>query len=307
MKELGGRTAIVTGASRGIGVFIGEAMSRAGMNLVIAARTQGDLEDVRANLLSAGYGGVMAVPTDVSKPADCEALFDAAEREFGTVDVLVNNAGVENIMYFHKLALEEIDEVLDINLRGAMYLTRLVLPGMLARGSGHIVNVSSLAGMAGPAHAESYATSKAGMIGFTQSLRSSYRDQGVSASVICPGFVDAGMYSQARLEHPDAPTPRSGVARPEQVAAAVIKAITGDLAEVIVNPVPVRPLLGLYGLAPQLTERLSRLIDSNKLFRDQAQARDEQREASATVPRSPEITAPASAPRTQGRRRGRRD
>jgi short-subunit dehydrogenase len=286
MKDLEGRTAIVTGASRGIGVFVAETLSSAGMNLVLAARSQSDLEGVRAGLR--GRGSVTVVPTDVSKREECRALVEAAESEFGAVDVLVNNAGLENIMLYHKLPLDEIDEVIDVNLRGTMHLTRLVLPGMLERRRGHIVNMSSLAGKAGPAHAEPYAATKAGLIGFTQSLRSSYRAQGVSASVICPGFVDAGMYAKAREEQPDAAKPKSGVATGEQVAQAVVKAIRKDLPEVVVNPVPVRPLLGLYGVAPGITERLSRLLDSNEMFREQAARRDLERDAGRASPSQPE-------------------
>jgi short-subunit dehydrogenase len=165
MKDLSGRTAIVTGASRGIGVFVGRALSGAGMNLVLAARTLDALESVRTALGS--RGGVSVVPADLSRREDCAAVVDSALRELGAVDVLVNNAGLESIMLYHKLSLDEIDEVIDVNLRATMHLTRLVLPGMLERRAGHIVNMSSLAGKAGPAHAEAYAATKAGMIGFT--------------------------------------------------------------------------------------------------------------------------------------------
>ncbi|HEY7268232.1 MAG TPA: SDR family oxidoreductase [Dehalococcoidia bacterium] len=278
MKDLAGRTAVITGASRGIGVYVAKALAAQGMNLVLAARSAEGLEAVRAGL--GGGAGVTTVPTDVSKRADCQALIDEATKQFGAVDVLVNNAGIETIYSYHKLSLDEIDEVIDINLRGTMHLTWMALPGMLERRRGHIVNMASLAGKAGPAFGEPYGATKAGMIGFTQSLRGSYQSEGVSASAICPGFVDTGMYAAAREERPNAPKPATGVATGEQVGAAVVKAIRQDLPEVIVNPMPVRPLLALYGIAPGITERLTHLVDSNKMFREQAEMREKQREGS---------------------------
>jgi short-subunit dehydrogenase len=286
MKDIAGRTAVITGASRGIGVFVAKALAAQGMKLALAARSAADLERVRADLDADGRAAVICVPTDVSKRDECQRLIDTATRELGAVDVLVNNAGIETIFSYHKLSLDEIDEVIDVNLRGAMHLTWMALPRMLERRRGHIVNMASLAGKAGPAFAEPYATTKAGMIGFTQSLRGSYAGTGVSASVICPGFVDTGMYAKAREEQPDAPKPATGVATGEQVAAAVVKAIRQDLPEVIVNPMPVRPLLAMYGIAPGITERLTHLIDANKLFREQAELRERLRAEAEKISRA---------------------
>jgi short-subunit dehydrogenase len=279
MKEIAGRTAVVTGASRGIGVFVARALSEQGMNLVLAARTTDALEELRSQLVARGKGGVVVAPTDISKREDCRRLVETAQREFGAIDVLVNNAGIENIYPYHKLSLDEIDEVIDVNLRGTMCLTWMALPGMLERRRGHIVNMSSLAGKVGPACCEVYAATKAGLIGFTQSLRGSYRGDGVSASVICPGFVDAGMYSRVVEEHGLEVPKTLGVAKPEAVADAVVKSIVKDVAEVIVNPMPVRVLLGMYSLAPGITERVSGVFDANKMLRDQAALRQKQRQA----------------------------
>jgi short-subunit dehydrogenase len=278
MKDLAGKTAVVTGASRGIGVDVARALHGQGMNILIAARTAAALDALRAELDGPTGPRVIVVPTDVSKDGDLQRLVETAERECGGVDVLVNNAGIESVYTYHKLGLPEIDEVIAVNLVGPMHLAWMVLPGMLRRGSGHIVNMSSLAGKAGPAYAEPYAATKAGLIGFTQSLRATYRPLGVSASVICPGFVDAGMYARGREEQGGV-RPRSGVASARQVAEAVVRAIRQDLPEVTVNPVPVRPLLAANALAPGLAERLSRLVDANDLFRRQAELRERQRGA----------------------------
>lgn len=273
MKSLAGRTAILTGASRGIGVHIARALWAEDMNLVLAARTAGALDDLRMEFVARGRGGVFAVPTDVTIEDDLHRLLERARLEFGSVDVLVNNAGIENVYEYHKLSWPEIDAIIDVNLRSAMRLTWLALPDMLGRRCGHIVNVASLAGMAGPACAEPYAASKAGLIGFTQSLRASYRRQGVSASVVCPGFVAAGMYDKSRWEDTGTKPP-SGVSTPAAVADAVVRAVKQDQGHVIVNPRQVRPLFAFYTLFPALAERLSSRFDSNSRFRDEAARRE---------------------------------
>ncbi len=260
------------------------ALAAEGMNLVLAARTADALEELRAELMSRGHQGCLAVPCDVGKDDDLRRVVETAEREFGAVDVLVNNAGIEGFATFHKLSLAEIDEVIDVNLRGTMHLTWMALPGMLKRRRGHIVNMSSLAGKAGPAFSEAYAATKAGMIGFTQALRGTYRVDGVSASVICPGFVDAGMFARA-VDEFGVKAPRTlGLAKPEAVAAAVVKAIRRDLPEVIVNPTPVRPLLGFVAVAPGVAETLTGFFDANKMFREQSALREKaaQREQAKT-------------------------
>jgi short-subunit dehydrogenase len=278
MKELAGRAAVVTGASRGIGVYIAKALAAEGMNLVLAARSAGPLEDLRAELTARAKGGVTVAPVDLAGAEGRQELVARATAEYGAIEVLVNNAGIENVFTYHKLPWPEIEAIVQLNLVAAMHLTWLALPRMLERGRGHIVNISSLAGKAGPACAEPYAATKAALVAFTQSLRASYRDQGVSASAISPGFVDAGMYDRARFEV-HGRKPPTGVAPPEAVAEAVVRSIKGDTAEIIVNPRPVRPLMAMNALMPGVTEKLSRMFDSNAMFREEAAMREREREA----------------------------
>jgi len=161
-----------------------------------------------------------------------------------------------------------------VNLIGAMLLTWMVLPGMLGRRSGHIVNVSSLAGKAGPPCFEPYAATKAGLIAFTESLRAEYRDTGVSASVICPGFVTTGIYEQMRKEtHIDGPK-LLGPSSPELVARAVVRAIRKDIPEIIVNPGPTRLLTTLAELSPSLAEWIMRRSGVVKWFKQCAESRE---------------------------------
>jgi short-subunit dehydrogenase len=141
-----------------------------------------------------------------------------------------------------------------------------VLPEMLSRKRGHIVNISSLAGKSGPAFQEPYAATKAALIGFTSSLRGTYRGSGVSASAVVPGFVEAGIYAQLK-ERSGMAAPALLVSRPEKVAQAVIKVIENDLPEIIINPLPVRPLLAFIALFPKVGEWLSDKTGANDFFR----------------------------------------
>jgi short-subunit dehydrogenase len=148
-----------------------------------------------------------------------------------------------------------------------MILTRLVLPGMLARKRGHIVNISSLAGKSGPAFQEPYAATKSGLIGFTSSLRGTYRSMGVSASAVVPGFVEAGIYAHLKERSGCAAPALLGTSPPEKVADAVLKVVDRDLPEIIINPLPVRPLLGLMAMFPRIGEWLGGKTGANDFFR----------------------------------------
>ena len=158
-----------------------------------------------------------------------------------------------------------------------MLLTRLVLPEMLDRKCGHIVNMSSLAGKAGPAFQEPYAATKAALIAFTASLRASYRGTGVSASVICPGFVEAGIYAKLKKETGFAAPALLGTSLPEPVARAVLKAIRRDLPEVIVNSLPVKPLFATAILFPRLGEFLVGMTGAHRFFARAADALKQKR------------------------------
>ncbi|MCH8346090.1 MAG: SDR family NAD(P)-dependent oxidoreductase [Chloroflexi bacterium] len=276
MKNLRGRTAILTGASKGIGVHVARALAKQGINLVLAARSVNALEEVRKAVERQGVRAI-AVPTDVGDRSALKSLVERAVSEFGSIDILVNNAGIELILAYHKLRPEEIEEMVRVNLLAPMHLTWLVLPGMLERRQGHIVNMSSLAGKAGPAYNEPYGATKAGLIGFTQSLRGTYRRSGVSASVVCPGFVEEGMYAKTKEEFGVTVPRLLGVSKPEAVASGVIRAIKKDLPEVIVNPGPIRPLLTMAAISPSLGEWMIERIGAVAVFRKVAKLRESQR------------------------------
>lgn len=253
MRELQGRTALVTGASRGLGIYIARTLAAEGMNLILAARSRDALEAVAQDLRSNG-ARVLCVPTDLGDRASLNALVERAEGEGGGVDLLVNNAGIEWSMAYDEVPVDTIDDMIEINLRAPMVLSRLLLPKMTERGRGHIVNISSVAGLGSVAYQEPYGATKAGLVGFTRSLRATAMScrYPVNCSVICPGFVsDAGMYDDMNRElHLKAPR-AFGTSPPQKVAGAVVRAVKHDVPEIIVNPTPIRPLIALALFAPR--------------------------------------------------------
>jgi short-subunit dehydrogenase len=266
MRELRGRTAILTGGAGGLGRHLAQHLGRAGIRLLLTDRPGTGLADWCGELRREGYE-VVGHEGDLREATQRRAMVEQAETRWGGVDLLINNAGVEYSAVYHELSEERIGEVLEVNLAGAMLLTRLVLPGMAARQRGHIVNLASLAGKSGAAYQEPYAAAKAGLVAFTLSLRSTYRGSGVSASVICPGFVETGIYRRIRQQTGRAAPGFLGACSPEQVAQAVLRAIVRDVPEIILNRVPVRPLLALSVFFPGLGLWLSSRLGVTDFFR----------------------------------------
>jgi short-subunit dehydrogenase len=229
------------------------------MNLVLVARSCAALERVRDELQASGIQAV-ALAADLADRASLGPLVSASEAAFGAVDVLVNNAGVWQPTDYATTDPDRIEGVIDLNLRAPMLLSRLVLPGMIARGSGHIVNVSSVGGLGGAPYAESYTATKHALLGFTRSLRLSMRSERrpVGVSAICPGFVwGSGLFQDAMDRTGVSGPERIGSCTPEQVADAVVDAILRDRPEVVVNSVPVRPLVLMQTLFPSWIEKIS--------------------------------------------------
>ena len=263
----------MTGASRGIGPYIAQTLAKQGMNLVLAARSAAQLETLADHTRRSGVKSV-AMPVDLREPGACQVLISAAMKKCGPVDVLVNNAGAEMTSSYHKLPSQAIERIIQVNLTAPMLLARLVLPEMLERRCGHIVNMSSLAGKVGPPFCEPYAATKAGLIAFTQSLRIEYRGTGVSASVICPGNVQAGIYQRLMGETGLTAPSFLGTSTPESVALAVVRCIKKDIPEIIVNPGPARWLTALAELSPSLAEYVMRRFGVADWFKTVAAARE---------------------------------
>lgn len=226
------RTAIVTGASRGVGVYIAKALAKEGMDLVLAARNVAGLDSVASEIKSLGVRAI-SIPTDILDLKALKKLVSTAEKELGAIDVLVNNAAVESSMFFHKEGPEVIEQIMDTNLTAPMLLTQLVLPGMIQKKRGHIINIASLVARIPLPYSIAYATSKAGLAHFTASLRAEYRGTGVRASTIMAGqFTDTGLSAQG-LKNAGVIKPNSvPTSPPEMAGQAVIRALKKDLSEI---------------------------------------------------------------------------
>jgi short-subunit dehydrogenase len=276
------KTAIVTGASHGIGPFIVRALAKEGINLVLAARSGEELEQVAtaADIRATGVH-VLTVPTDVTDRDARNALVNTAERTFGSVDVLVNNAGGDPQREFHHYTADDVESLIQLNLTGPIELTRLLLPGMLQRKQGHIVNISSIGGRVGFPHTEVYSACKDGLIGFTRVLRADYRTAGVSSSVLILGPIGGAGTGARTLEemnlHMSAMS-KASLSSPEAVASGVLKSIKHDKAEMVIMPGPGRLMKALLDLFPGMGQMMNRMGGVTPLMKQIADFREQQRE-----------------------------
>jgi len=274
MQLAEGQTALVTGASRGLGIEIARHLAKRGLNVVLVARSADALNQVAKDLRRETGRQATVMVADIANPAAIAALADAvAER--GGVDILVNNAGVESSLRFHERAPDEIVQTIAINLTGPMLLTRALLPGMLDRGRGHIVNIASVGGVLGVPFNEPYSATKFGLVGFTRSLRLTAQASGwpVSASVVCPGFIGgAGLFAELQRKY-GVSADNLGVCPLEDVGSAVIEAIEGDLPDVFVVQGDVRQLVAMSAVDPAAAEQAMLGSPGTVMFRSVADAR----------------------------------
>ncbi len=233
--DLTGKTAFVTGSTRGIGLAIARAFYGAGAKVAIVGRDAGRAQSVAVELGERATG----VACDVAVAEQVEAAITAAESALGPVDILVNNAGLTRDNILLRLTDADWDAVLDANLKGAFHTTRAAIKGMMKRRSGRIINITSVVGLTGNKGQANYAASKAGLIGFTKSVAKEYAGRGVLANCVAPGFIETDMTGSlpegARttlLE--DIALGRLG--RPEDVAGAVLF-LASDLAGYITGQV----------------------------------------------------------------------
>jgi len=245
MTTLTGKTVLLTGASRGLGVYIARALAKEQATVVCVSRSQSGLAQT-CNAVKAAGGKAIAIPFDVRNTSQLSALVQQAQDIVGPIDVLINNAGIEINGTFANYSLAEIQSIFNTNLLAAMELTRLLLPSMMERGSGRIVNIASLAGKKGVAFNSVYSASKAGLIMWTDAMRQELVGTGVNISVVCPGYVSqTGMTVDTRVSAPKL----AGISTPKSVANAVVKAIKNKTTEVIVNQNPITESLTKLMLA----------------------------------------------------------
>jgi uncharacterized protein len=262
--NLAGRSVLLTGATGGLGHAIARRLRAAGAELVLTGRRAEVLEPLATET------GARSVAVDLADPAQVERL----AREHAGVDVLVANAGLPGSGLLTSFSIEEIDRALAVNLRAPMVLARRLSEPMVARGSGHLVFMSSLAGKVGTPRSPVYSATKFGLRGFAQSLREDLRPSGVGVSAIFPGFVrDAGMFHDTGTKLP----PGVGTVSPQDVADAVVRAIERNRGEVDVAPVGLRAGAKAAGLAPDLAATVQRKLGGQRIAEDHVTAQTTKR------------------------------
>jgi NADP-dependent 3-hydroxy acid dehydrogenase YdfG len=214
MTSLEGKVALVTGASRGIGAAVAHSLAAEGVSLALASRSGDDL----------GLEGAVARRCDVRRPDDLEALVAEAVERFGGIDILVANAGVGAYGPFLDLPADQLDEMIDVNVKGTLYAVRAALPHLLESDAADIVTLASEAGRRGLPLEAVYCASKFAQVGFTRALDHELREQGVRCSNVCPGGV-ATDFAMGRGRTPGMPE-LAGMMTPENVAEVVLFVIT---------------------------------------------------------------------------------
>lgn len=220
--------AVVTGAGRGIGRAIAVALAGAGAHVALVSRTPRELLET-ADLVAAAGRRALPVTADVSSEADVAAMARQVLDAFGHVDILVNNAGVFVWKPFTALSVDEWDRTLAVNLRGVFLCTKAFAPGMIARRSGRIINLSSIHGRVGDVNVSAQCASKFGVIGLTEALAREMRPHHVAVNAICPGSVDTGKNVNPA---DDARAPLVGKLRPEDVAKLALFLASDDAAAI---------------------------------------------------------------------------
>ncbi|MGK2859122.1 MAG: SDR family NAD(P)-dependent oxidoreductase [Thermoanaerobaculia bacterium] len=231
--DLKGRIAIVTGASSGIGAATAVALAGAGCRLAIAARRQAELDRVAAQCRALGVDCI-TIRTDVQNREDCFELARRTTAELGPPDILVNNAGFAIFDAIVDARPDDIRSMLDTNYLGAVNCVQAVLPGMLERGRGAIVNVASIVGIMGFSGMGGYCATKFALLGFTEALRDEVIERGIRVSAVCPGTTDTEFFVTAQKGKAPAAERLLLAVPPERVARAVMRAIRGGQARLIV-------------------------------------------------------------------------
>ena len=244
--ELRGKTALLTGATGGLGRAIAAALAHRGAGLILSSRKGAELEELASEL----PGEHRVAVADLAEPGAALELIAAA----GEVDVLVANAGLPGSGRLDSLTSTDVERAVRVNLEAPMLMAHAVLPRLIRLGSGHVVMVGSLSGLAPTARQSVYNGTKFGLRGFTLGLREDLRGTGVGASLVAPGFVrEAGMFADSKASTP----PGMGTASPQQVGEAVVEAIEKNRGEITVAPFRQVQAAKFAGRHPELSGRLS--------------------------------------------------
>ena len=198
MTDLKNKNALITGAGKGIGKAIALALAKEGVNLILVARTQEEIDSVAAKVRSLRVKA-MAITADVADINSVNAAVEKALAEFGTIDILINNAGIAAFGKFLELEPTDWERIIQVNLMGTYYVTRAVLPNMIERQTGDIINISSTAGLSGNALTSAYSASKFAILGLTESLMQEVRKHNIRVTALTPSTVATNMAKELKL------------------------------------------------------------------------------------------------------------
>jgi 3-oxoacyl-[acyl-carrier protein] reductase len=217
MESIKGKTALVTGAGKGIGRAIALALAQEGVQVGLMARTESQLNEVAAEIKALGVKASVAT-ADVADMQAVNRAVEKVQQELGTIDILINNAGVASFGKFLELSPEDWESNVRVNLFGVYYVTRAVLPGMIEQKRGDIINISSTAGLKGGALTSAYSASKFGLMGLTESLMQEVRKHNIRVSALTPSTVVTDMAYSHKLIGEDA----GRVMHPEDLAELIV-------------------------------------------------------------------------------------
>jgi 3-oxoacyl-[acyl-carrier protein] reductase len=220
-KQLEGKVAIVTGASRGIGKATALALAAEGAAVVVNYASSSGAADAVVAAITLQGGQAIALQADVSKEAEVETMFAAAIAAFGRVDVLVNNAGITRDTLLLRMKLEDWQAVIDLNLTGVFLCTRAASKIMLKQKSGRIINITSVAGQMGNPGQANYSAAKAGVIGFTRTVARELASRGITVNAVAPGFIATDMTDGLNADPILAMIPLSRYGQPEDIAGMI--------------------------------------------------------------------------------------
>lgn len=232
--ELNGKTAIVTGGTKGIGRGITEALVKAGVNVCITARSRKEVDESVLALSALGGGRAHGIVADVKVYTQVQALFEFCALHFGGLDILVNNAGIGMFQTVEETSPDDFRAILETNLFGVFYCCHEAIPLMRSRGGGYIINISSLAGTNAHPRMAAYNASKFGLNGFSEALMQEVRHDGIKVSYIMPGSVNTEFGGDSPTED------RAWQLQPEDVARVVIDLLQHD-ERALVSRVEIRP------------------------------------------------------------------
>jgi short-subunit dehydrogenase len=267
MTSIAGKTIVLTGASRGIGALLATTLAQDKMVTIVGiSRSAQALADVGVEVTAAG-GRWIGIPFDISQLEQLPRLVEKIRSVAGSIDILINNAGIEIYRAFQDYSVTDLQAVIGTNLLAAMELSRLILPKMLQQQQGHIVNIASLAAKKGHPYDSIYSASKAGLFMWSDALRQELVGTGVAVSIVCPGYV----LDQGLLVDTGIPAPKfAGNSTPEAVVTAVIRAIMQNQTEVIVNQnwgteILTRLIVAIAQFSPRLGDAITQWLGVTRL------------------------------------------